>query len=373
MQRSQADALEVELIRSLFESVIPSAIMSAGFVIGGALIVRQTGDALLLTLLAVGAVASIARLAVAVMAGRTAARPTLSLTEARLLQSRFTMVYFGFAIVLGVFGSQAMRLPHPTVHMLVICLLVGYAAGVAASVGLRPRIAIPCMLVAIVPPAIVALVWLDPLYWAMSVQTIAFLIGGVKAVQLRHRRAVRNIGRRLTFATLARKDTLTALPNRLALREWYDEHVTFAEPGPVAVHYLDLDGFKPVNDSYGHPVGDAVLVAVGKRIANVVRSADIVARLGGDEFVVVQRSLAGPEEAALLAGRIATVIARPFQIGEQRIAISTCIGYVVSDEPSDDLDDLLSLADQALYAGKRGAGAVVSYDAVQAQTVRVAA
>lgn len=361
--RAHADMLEVELIRSLYYSVVPTVIMTLAFVLAGSLIAWKTGDALLLGLLGAGVLASAARLAVVHVGMAQAAPVDLAIERARLLQRRFMVVYFAFALILGLFGARAMRLPMPEAHMLMICLLVGYGAGVAAGIGLRPRIAIPSMLVAIVPGIVTSLTNSDVLYWATSVLATAFLAGGIDSVHSRHGRAVKSIGRRITFSMLARRDTLTELPNRLALREWYDENVTYGgEGGPVAVHYLDLNGFKQVNDTHGHPVGDALLVAVGKRIASTIRDADMAVRLGGDEFAVIQCGVAGADDAVLLAQRLQAAIALPFQLDGLRVSISTCIGYVISNDRGDDLEHLLSMADEALYASKRGNRGVSGYD-----------
>jgi diguanylate cyclase (GGDEF)-like protein len=219
------------------------------------------------------------------------------------------------------------------------------------------------MLVAIVPPITAMLSKPDLLYWATAFMASAFLSGGVEAVRARHARAVKSIGRRITFAMLARRDALTELPNRLALREWYDDNIAAREDeGLVAVHYLDLNGFKPVNDTHGHPVGDALLAAVGKRIARTIREADMAARLGGDEFAVIQRDIAKPEDVILLANRLQAAIARPFKLDDLTVRISTCVGYVISCDRSDDLEHLLGMADEALYRSKRGDRRAVGYE-----------
>jgi len=150
---------------------------------------------------------------------------------------------------------------------------------------------------------------------------------------------------------------LTSLPNRLALREWFDEQAL----GPVAVHCLDLDGFKPVNDTYGHPTGDALLSVVARRLSGTLRDGDLAARIGGDEFVIVQRNVSAPREAESLAQRLRASLSRPVQVGNHGIRISACIGYVVSEE-GEDLEALIALADEALYKAKRSGCGVVRHD-----------
>jgi len=315
-------------------------------------------------LLVCGVLASIARLGVAGVLMADARKPDLSLTQARQLERRFAPPYYAFAALLGLFGFRAFQLAEPQVHMVMICLCIGYCAGVAAGMALRPRIAIPSMLVALAPAILAALLRPETLSIATGALSAAFLAGGIYSLRGRHDRAVKDIGLRLAFANLARKDALTALPNRIGLREWYDERIARStRHGQIAVHYIDLNGFKPINDTYGHLVGDALLAAAGRRIGRTIRDADIAARLGGDEFAVVQYGIENAEEAELLAQRLSAAIARPFQIESRTIRISTGIGYVVANERGDDLDHLLGLADQALYASKREAGAVVRYEA----------
>jgi diguanylate cyclase len=361
-QPSQQETLEVELIRSLFEAGRPPEIMSAGFVAAGGLIASETGDPILLLLLVAGTVASLVRLMVTRFSRAEAAGGDLPARRARQLERRFAVSYLAFAMILGMFAYRTLQLPFPSVHMLTICMIVGYAAGVAVTVGLRPRIAIPSILAAVVPALNSALSQPDAVYWATSLLAGGFLVGGIQSVRARYERAVRSIGRRLAFSTLARQDALTGLPNRLALREWFDLRVTTATGrGMTAVHFLDLNGFKPVNDRFGHAVGDGLLIAVGKRIARTIRAGDTAARLGGDEFAVLQCDIASEEEAALLAERLAAAIGRPFRVDGRSIRISTCVGYVVAEHGAEDLECLLSLADEALYAGKRAGRAITSW------------
>ncbi|WP_221715472.1 GGDEF domain-containing protein [Sphingobium xanthum] len=363
--RTQPEAVEIEMIRSLFLAFIPSSVMTAGFIAAGIAIYERTQDAILLGLLITGAIASSARLAVAWRLAVKAADPRLSLAEATRLERRFAVPYLAFAVILGLFGARAFSIPAPDVHMLTICLLVGYCAGVAVGMGLRLRIAVPAMALATVPACLAALLTFTPVYVVMSALVAALLIGGTHNLKQRHELAARTIAMRFAFATLAREDALTALPNRIALREWYEDRLAGDDDSLIAVHYIDLNGFKPVNDSYGHPVGDELLTAVGKRIVNTIRDRDIAARLGGDEFVVIQCGLTTGTQAEMLASRLSDAISRPFRIGDRTIEISAGLGFVVA-HPADaeDLEHLLNLADQALYASKR-AGEVQQYNAVE--------
>jgi len=344
----------IELVHSLFATIVPTLIMSVAFTLSAALIHIRLGDPLLMALGLAGIVASIVRVAVVLKCRRDAVRRQ-DRAHARAMERWFGASYLGFALCLGAFGGRVFMLHSVEAHMLTICLLVGYCAGVAAVVGLRPLIAVPAMMIAIMPAIIVAAFNPDEIYWVLSGTAASLLAGGSYSVLVRHRATQAEIGKRISFASLARHDGLTDLPNRLALREWFDAHVGRApRERAVAVHYLDLDGFKPVNDRYGHPIGDALLCAVAGRLSHSLRAGDIAARLGGDEFAIIQRDLGRVEEAELLAHRLSNAMKQPFRIGEYDIRISACIGTVTSTSRTDDLERLLAEADEALYVAKRG-------------------
>ena len=116
--------------------------------------------------------------------------------------------------------------------------------------------------------------------------------------------------------------------------------------------YLDLDGFKPVNDHHGHAIGDCLLVEVTSRLRGELRADDTLARLGGDEFVLLLTDLAKPEEIESALGRVLTVVAMPVAIGGVEIRISASIGVTVYPDDNANPDVLLRHADQAMYAAK---------------------
>ena len=350
---SLADKVYVELVRSLYWHMMPATIMAGAFATSVALIYRALADGALLAIGICGTLAILARLAVTRIQRRRALTAALDRRQASQLQTRFAVPYMLFSLSLGLFGARVFWLPSTETHALAICLLVAYCAGVATSTGLRPYIAIPNMVVAVGPAICVAASRADPIYLAMSGITAAFLVGGAQSVFVRYHTAKAEIGKRLTSGSLARRDGLTALPNRLALREYFDENAALTSPqGVIAVHYLDLDGFKPVNDEFGHNVGDALLTAVAERLASAIRNGDIAARLGGDEFAVLQFGLQRAEEAEFLAQRVKSAISQPFRIGEETIRISASVGSVASEAGSAELDDMLQRADEHLYKAK---------------------
>lgn len=154
---------------------------------------------------------------------------------------------------------------------------------------------------------------------------------------------------------LASHDMLTGLPNRSRLNQRLAEALAAgrASDHGVGVLLFDLDGFKPVNDRFGHLVGDSVLRAVARRLSRLVRRDDTVARLGGDEFCIVQSGLRDPEQALILGRRIVDAISRPIAVGPELLQISASVGIAVFPDDGNDSESLLEYADQALYAVKR--------------------
>jgi len=157
------------------------------------------------------------------------------------------------------------------------------------------------------------------------------------------------------IAVLARTDGLTGLANRATFSERLHQAFAAAQRGaaPFAIHYLDLDHFKPVNDMHGHPVGDLLLCEVAKRLKRCTRDSDLVARLGGDEFAVLQGEMGDAATAGVLAAKIQKDLAQPYILNGNEVRISASIGicpYVPGS--SEGPDAMVIQADLALYRSK---------------------
>jgi diguanylate cyclase (GGDEF)-like protein len=148
---------------------------------------------------------------------------------------------------------------------------------------------------------------------------------------------------------MARHDALTNLPNRVLFKDTMEE--ALARGDELAVMFLDLDRFKGVNDSLGHPVGDALLCAVTERLQRVVPGANTVARLGGDEFAIVQINIT-PNDTSELAARIIEALVEPFEVVGHQVIIGTSIGIAMAPADGNEPDQLLRNADMALYRAK---------------------
>lgn len=162
--------------------------------------------------------------------------------------------------------------------------------------------------------------------------------------------------------SVARRDSLTGLPNRRMLLELLDQALDrrTRDGGVVAVIFVDLDGFKPVNDRLGHAGGDVVLAEVGRRLARAVRSGDVATRIGGDEFVIVAEisgEAAGSaghvaEAAARIVARVRQLVGEPIVVDGHAVEVGMSVGVATADDPAETPATLLARADAAMYLTK---------------------
>ena len=210
-------------------------------------------------------------------------------------------------------------------------------------------------------------------FW-IGLALVAALLARQAVVLLDNDRLTRSLaGSNARLAQQALHDQLTGLPNRTLFSDRLAVAVahTTRRPALLAVMFVDLDAFKPVNDRFGHKVGDAVLRAVADRITQVTRGADTVARFGGDEFLVLCERLPSAESALAVAERIHDAVTAPVPLHEvgatpsdpagrrsastgPSVTVGASIGMVLADSPRDHPDELLRLADASMYERKQG-------------------
>ncbi|WP_434771544.1 putative bifunctional diguanylate cyclase/phosphodiesterase [Pseudomonas entomophila] len=198
------------------------------------------------------------------------------------------------------------------------------------------------------------------LYYTVLVTTLAVLAVALLTSVLDARMQVRTAQlagslKRVNqeLVELSLHDALTGLPNRALLMERIDQAIERADAqgGCFALMFIDLDGFKPINDAYGHHLGDQVLKAVAARLQAALQARDTLARIGGDEFVLLAQ-LQGPDDALDLAALQVELVSRPFDMLDQRLVMSASLGIVVYPGNGQDAHELLRNADAAMYHAK---------------------
>jgi diguanylate cyclase (GGDEF)-like protein len=195
---------------------------------------------------------------------------------------------------------------------------------------------------------------LDDLVFAFIVFSIAMAVFGYRRVQDLSREIKARRAAELEAHNLARHDPLTGLPNRRCFTERLEEalrQITY-DGRRAAVLVLDLDGFKPINDLYGHAAGDEALVAFAERISSTIPSGVILARIGGDEFAIIQPKISSLDDTTRLARRIIGALAEPFAVAATETTLGVGIGIVVAPDDGIHSEELVRRADLALYRAK---------------------
>jgi diguanylate cyclase (GGDEF)-like protein len=297
---------------------------------------------------------------------------TLPVQDLMLWERRYARATYIFALLLAGLTVRSLAVPQPIIHMVTVSLIFTFGAGVVARTAGRPVICSVSIALAVAPTVMAFLFHAfqangTPLQLEFSLLQAVLLtvVATMSLISARHQyhSSIEHLAAKHDLAALARSDPLTGLPNRLLLREAFEPLVRLsASTGrPLAIHYLDLDGFKAINDGYGHPAGDAVLREVAHRLKETVRAGDTVSRLGGDEFLLVQVGVEHRSEAEMLARRIIKKLSDPYVFEGQALRISVSIGIVMSPEFGIDLKQLIACADAALYRSKAAGKAQLNF------------
>lgn len=353
-RRRIAASTYLELLQSLFDSVVSSTIMGALFIVTAWACAGSANNSGLTVVAVTGSLVSILRVEILVRLRDRLALPSLDLRTGRAAERLYGSVYLAFAAILGLFAAMCLQLCKIEYHMVIAALIVGYGAGVAAGMSLRPWIAIPAITLGVAPAILSAIALADGKHHLLAAVLGALLFGGIRSMFARYRAAVQMIEMRQLFGSLARQDPLTGLANRFALEESLADIAAQGAADGTVLHCLDLDRFKPVNDIHGHLVGDMLLKAVAGRLKRLLRPGDLAVRLGGDEFAILQTNIRHADEAELLARRIVRSIAELYSLDGRDIQIGASMGSASGREHGADLTTLLGVADAALYKVKHG-------------------
>ena len=351
-----------DLIAPLFTMRLP--IIGFGFLyfFVSALILLRWQDPVIFTLM-LGSIA-VTTVRVALLdrffrAGGTA-QPLATLAS---WERRYMAWTFVFALLLAALNIRVLMIHEPLMLIGTISLVFTFGAGVVSRTSYRPKLCVGSLLLAVLPTAL-ALLWHAttagelhlhmPFFLLFALLLLAVLAMSLDSVRHLHAAALEQLITKHDLAKLARYDALTGLPNRLMLREAFQARLEAAQGTgtQLALHYLDLDGFKAINDGHGHPIGDRLLVDVASRLLATIRAEDFAFRLGGDEFLLVQAGVKHRDEAELLARRAIKHLSEPHVFDGTEMRVSVSVGIALSGDFGAELDELVACADAALYRSK---------------------
>ena len=358
-----------ELVDTLFAMRLP--ILGLGLVFAGlaALAAWQWQDPVFATIAASALAVTTVRL---MLLGAYTRDPRRDHENLRRWEWRYAIGTYAIALLLAALNLYALAFHFPLLHLLTVSLVFGFGAGVVSRTSVRPAICVTSLLLATVPTVAGLLVHalmphdvpLHAQLFAIEAGIVAMITGlSLQTVVHLYRSAVQHLSAQHDLALLAKRDALTGLANRLLLREHFHDasQIALRTGSRLAVHFIDLDGFKPINDSHGHPTGDAVLQQVARRLESSLRTEDTVARLGGDEFVVLQVGIEHESEAEMLARRIIRGLSAPYEIDGATVHLSASIGIATTPDIQLELERLIACADAALYRSKLAGKARFSF------------
>jgi diguanylate cyclase (GGDEF)-like protein len=256
--------------------------------------------------------------------------------------------------------------------------LAGVIGGISSRNAGTPRYGIILICTLALPYAVATLISPIPHLYIMGLQIPFYVIAVVVVLFENYKTLLGLYHAEWENRWLAHHDQLTGLPNRVMELKRFDELLreppdpSRTEHPPCTVFCLDLDGFKDVNDRFGHAAGDTVLIAVVGRLRDCIRDVDFLCRIGGDEFVILLPAIP-PAEAAAVAQRIIERVSEPFEIDGVPVRIGISVGSACAPDDGETADELLRAADRAMYAAKRrGKGLFVAHTGGTRELVELA-
>lgn len=273
-------------------------------------------------------------------------------------------VAWGISFMLGAYGVAVLMLAAPTQFAFALLLICLASIAGAYCLAVLPYAAIPTVTVGALPSGLLLLFSGERLLIAMGLDLVLTCLIILGMVFVQYREFVGNIVAQAYEKRLAQSDALTGLPNRRAFMDHLQDIAASAgREKSFALLMIDLNGFKPVNDNYGHGLGDQLLVQIAHRLKRLGPGQAFAARLGGDEFAIIVPGVACAADAQDYAERVLGIFAKPFVVGGVTVSLSAAVGIALYPEHANDELSLIANADLALYRGKRGGGSpIVLYD-----------
>lgn len=368
-----SDEVYRDLVSTLFTMRLPIAGFGALYAIVGLLIYLKWPDTVIAGL-TIAAVAVTAARVVLISRYHRSGGASQEVAALRRWESTYELLTYLFAILLAALNVRGLTAHAPLIHLATISLVFTFGAGIVSRNSARLRLCMVSVTIAVLPTVTAMLVHAasdhaerlhSEFFFLEAFLLIAVGLMSLQSAAHLHASAVEHLSTKQDMAKLAKYDPLTGLPNRLLVREAFHELYSLSRlsQSQLAVHYLDLDGFKAVNDHFGHPAGDKLLVEVAQRLRSTIRASDLACRLGGDEFLIIQSDVRHRDQAELTGRRIIRQISEAYEFEGATMQVTASIGIAMVPECGIELEKLIGCADAALYQSKaRGKAQVLFFD-----------
>lgn len=277
-----------------------------------------------------------------------------------------------FSVLVGAIGTYTFWRGPEEAQLFSAVFLVSYCTGIVTRLAVRPKLAIACVKIAALPYVVVLLFHPLFLYKMLALFLLMMSMASLQLIRTSYRLTFDVLITRAELAALAGSDPLTGLANRFTVDQQLQRLFLGQQVRPghaVAVHFIDLDHFKAANDTFGHAVGDAILVEVARRLNELLPQNAIAARRGGDEFLVIQPHLDTSRDAVRLAERITASLSQPYAVMGQDVTIGASVGVAATENQQETPQRLIVAADHALYEAKRKGRGIVEFSEVSIQQV----
>jgi len=370
--RALPESISVELVRILIGGRVQIIVMAITVAVVAAFACKGRSGFIVAALATYTIILLVQRYFLMAEVTRKGVARLLSYDESTAWLARYRPLILRYGTAIGAMNLVAVIGGDWVTRMFVVVEIFGLCAGQVSRTSASPKLCATVVLSGALPTGLaflgVGLVDQDlraaTASACVGLIIISYAISSLGVIAFNYRTILSHLESKRHLASVARVDELTGLPNRLGLREGLADAMEKCgeESARIALHLIDLDGFKRVNDAHGHPAGDRLLRAVGERLASNVRGEDVAYRLGGDEFAVVQRNIVGHDEIELLGRRLIRALSEPFYIRDLKITIGASDGTAIAPSDAEDCDTLMERADEALYQSKAaGKGTVTRW------------
>jgi diguanylate cyclase (GGDEF)-like protein len=351
--RKLPDETYIELVNLLYTALPQITSLCIGMTVGLGILAYSSGEPLYLLLLVFAAAAGAIRIALVLYFPRE--RGCRTVQEARKWELRYGFGSIAVALEIAALSVIAFSFDDPGAHLLAMGLTLALCAGHASRVAVRPWIALGAGTLVIFGFAASATMHHDLMYRVVGYLAIIYLFSYYETVLKYYGVLVDRLLAKREIEHLATHDPLTSLANRRAVQQHLDiaDRHWEIDGRAFAVVCLDLDGFKEVNDRFGHGMGDELLCAVADRLRGTLREDDICGRLGGDEFAIIRKNLRTPLDLDILAESVIAELSKGYVLRGRPVSIGVSIGVAIASSALDGSEAMMVEADRALYRAKR--------------------